>query len=243
MKQYRLLWSSISTSRKIRKIEGSKWFRVGCHLVYTWLIPWGDDDGRLRGETLWILANILPNEDLSIQEIDKSLVEIERVGLILRYSVDGEQFIQISDWTDHQRIRKDRHKSSSYPTWQPDVNQASTSPKPVTNHTGDGDGDKGESEGKDKKEKMNNNFNVFWQAYPLQKVKKKAMEEFERSLKKKELPTIEVLLLAIEAQKKEKVSLKEQGAFCPSWPHPSVWLKNKRWEDEVEVKQKTRYAT
>ncbi|GAH89178.1 unnamed protein product, partial [marine sediment metagenome] len=112
-------------------------------MVYTWLIPWADDDGRLRGEALWVLANILPNEDLSVQEIEKSLTEIDRVELILRYSVDGEEFIQISDWEDHQRIRKDRYKPSVYPNG----NQMTTKCQPLCNPLpntlcdGDGDGD------------------------------------------------------------------------------------------------------
>lgn len=114
-KQYRLLWSSVSTSKKIKSIRGDKWFRISCHLAYTWMIPFADDDGRLRGDTIYILANVLPNEGLSVEEIDKILTELDRVCLIQRYEVEEELFIQINDWAEHQRIRKDRYQKSNYP--------------------------------------------------------------------------------------------------------------------------------
>ena len=123
--QFRLLWNSISTSKKIKSIQGDRWFRIGCHLVYTWLLPWGDDEGRLRGEPVYILANILPNEGLSISDIEKILTELHRVELIIYYEIDNEYFIQVVDWNNHQRIRKDRYKTSHYPC-PPNVNQMST---------------------------------------------------------------------------------------------------------------------
>jgi len=124
--QYRLLWSSISTSKKIKAVQGNKWFCIGCHLVYTWLLPWADDDGRLRGEPIWILANILPAENLNIKEIENILKELNRVKLISWYEILGEGFfIQIHEWEDHQKIRKDRYKPSSYP-YQPTDNQLTT---------------------------------------------------------------------------------------------------------------------
>lgn len=124
--QYRLLWTGISNSKKMRAVQGERWFRLGCHLVYTWLLPWCDDDGRMPGEPLKILANVVPNESLTIGEIEKILAELHRVGLIFWYEVENEKFIQIYDWEKYQRIRKDRYKSSAYPIWQPIDNQTST---------------------------------------------------------------------------------------------------------------------
>ena len=40
--QYRLLWTTISTSRKMRCVSGDRWFRLGCHVVYTFMVAWGD---------------------------------------------------------------------------------------------------------------------------------------------------------------------------------------------------------
>jgi len=114
-KQYRLLWSTISRSKKIRGISGTKQFRIACHLAYTWMLPWGDDEGRLIGDPLWVLANVLPYEDLSIREIEDILTELNRVELVRWYEIEGEKYIEIVDWREHQRIRPDRVKKSSYP--------------------------------------------------------------------------------------------------------------------------------
>jgi hypothetical protein len=125
--QFRLLWTGISGSKKIKMVAGDRPFRIACHLVYTWLIPWCDDDGRMIGEPLSILANVVPNEGFEIGEIEKMLAELNRVDLIKWYPVDGERFIQIVGWEEHQRIRKDRYKSSRYPRWQPNCSQKATS--------------------------------------------------------------------------------------------------------------------
>ena len=139
--QYRLLWTGISDSKKMKAISGEKVFRIGCHLVYTWLLPWCDDDGRMPGEPLKILANVAPNEDFSLKEIEKILVELTRVGLIIWYEIypndnqtttkcqpgsQNEKFIQVLDWDKYQHIRKDRYKSSIYTPYQPSDNQEET---------------------------------------------------------------------------------------------------------------------
>ena len=128
--QYRLLWSGISRSKRIKQIQGDRWLRLGCHLVYSWLLPWADDDGRLIGDPLWVLANVVPNEGLSQPEIQKILIELHRVNLIYWYEVESEYFIQINKFPEHQRIRQDRYKSSSYPPCQPDVGQVPDNGQP-----------------------------------------------------------------------------------------------------------------
>jgi hypothetical protein len=118
--QYRLLWASISSSKKIRAVEGkevsgTKWWRIGCHLLYSWLVSYQDDDGRLRGRPGWVLENIVPYEGLTVDEVSEMLAELHNVTLIDWYEVDGDKFIQIIQGEEHQRIRKDRYKPSIYP--------------------------------------------------------------------------------------------------------------------------------
>ncbi len=118
--QYRLLHASISTSRRIRNVKkkmvkGDKWWRIGTHLLYSWIIPVEDDDRRLPGDPLWILANVVRHEDLTVGEIEEMLAELHRVKLIIWYEVNGDKFIQTVEKRDMQRIRKDRSKESIYP--------------------------------------------------------------------------------------------------------------------------------
>lgn len=66
-------------------------------------------------------------------------------------------------------------------------------------------------------------FEQFWKAYPRHENKKKALEVWKRTN-----PPLGALLKAIETQKKGK-----------SWrdgfiPHPERWLRDRRWEDEIQ---------
>jgi phage replication O-like protein O len=89
------------------------------------------------------------------------------------------------------------------------------------------------------------NFFDFYSAYPLKKSKKKAKEIFDRLVKKHILPENNILLSAIENQKQEKIDLKNAGEFCAEWKHPSTWLSQGCWEDEIQTKliKKHKYYT
>jgi hypothetical protein len=120
--QYRLLHASLPKSKRIRAVgkktvKGDKWWRIACHLLYTWMISFEDDDRRLPGDPLWIMTNVVRYEDLSIKEIEEMLIELDRVKLVLLYESHGDKYIQIIEkkGDDKQRIRKDRYKKSIYP--------------------------------------------------------------------------------------------------------------------------------
>lgn len=70
-------------------------------------------------------------------------------------------------------------------------------------------------------------FTEFWNAYPKQKDKTKAREEFARV----DVP-LDVLLSALEIQKQSHDWTKEGGQYIP---YPAKWLKGRRWEDSMEV--------
>lgn len=70
-------------------------------------------------------------------------------------------------------------------------------------------------------------FTEFWNAYPKQKDKTKAREEFARV----DVP-LNDLLSALEIQKRSHDWTKEGGTYIP---YPAKWLKYRRWEDSMEV--------
>jgi hypothetical protein len=238
--QYRLLWSGISTSRKIRCVSGDKWFRIGCHLVFTWMVAWGDDDGRLRGEPLWILANVLPNEGLSVDEIGTILFELGKVGLIQWYEVDGEKFVQIVDNKERQRIRKDRYNPSIYPS----CNGNSTICQPLDGQTADKPPQTRDPlltqslsqtvslslprAPRKKRDAIEHPlFQKFWSAYPKKRSKGQAEKAFNSINPDEQL--VDKMLSTIERAKKSVDWMKEKGKFIP---HPATWLNAKGWEDE-----------
>jgi len=229
--QYRLLWAGISDSKKMKAIVGTREFRIGCHLVYTWLLPWCDDDGRMPGEPLKVLANIIPNEGFSVKEIEKMLQELTKVGLLVWYEIDGERFIQILDWERYQRIRKDRYHSSGYPAWQPTDNQSSTdstqncnrilSPSPTPTHS-------------HRDNRLTDGFLKFWETYPKKKNRGHAEKAWQKIKPNDEL--LEVMLSAIEKLKLSNDWIKNDGQFIP---YPASWLNAKGWEDEIKVVKDT----
>lgn len=79
-------------------------------------------------------------------------------------------------------------------------------------------------------------FTAFWDAYPKHQGKATARTAFE----KVDVP-LQVLLDAIEEQKKSRQWTKDGGDFIPM---PTTWLNQRRWEDSMNVNMqgKDRYA-
>jgi len=75
-------------------------------------------------------------------------------------------------------------------------------------------------------------FEKFWNAYPVKKAKKAAFRSWKRV--KKELPPLDELIQIIEKQKRSEAWTRENGRFIP---HPTTWLNQGRWEDEIEIPQ------
>jgi len=75
-------------------------------------------------------------------------------------------------------------------------------------------------------ERIKQSFDIFWKAYPRKVSKKKALEYW---LKKD--PPINRVLQTLEAYKKT-----DQWKDHSFVPHPSTWLNQERWEDEVMTK-------
>lgn len=87
--------------------------------------------------------------------------------------------------------------------------------------------DKNKDKNKNKDKCLKADFELFWEAYP----KKKAKQDAEKAFAKVAVP-VQVLLAAIEAQKRSEDWTKENGQFIP---HPATWLNGKRWEDQMET--------
>lgn len=81
-------------------------------------------------------------------------------------------------------------------------------------------------------------FEAFWKSYPNRKAKGNAFKAWEKARKAKTLPELDVILSAVEAQKKSHDWLKEGGRYIP---HPATWLNASRWDDEI-TQQRQQYA-
>lgn len=75
----------------------------------TWVGLWTyvDDAGRGKDNARIIKGDLWPLEDeVTHKDVEKDLQELSKAGRIQRYEVDGEKYLIILKWTDHQRIAK-----------------------------------------------------------------------------------------------------------------------------------------
>jgi len=87
-------------SRAVRRLSSSD-----VKLLWIGLWPLSDDEGRMVDEP-GLLVGDLWALDLTESQIEAALTELNEQGRIVRYEVDGERFMQVTNWFDHQKIQK-----------------------------------------------------------------------------------------------------------------------------------------
>jgi len=77
-----------------------------------------------------------------------------------------------------------------------------------------------------------NQFEIFWNAYPVHVGITEAEARWEKLRKSKKLPDLNTLLSAIQKQRdwRERAGPDE---FRPEWKHPATWLNKGCWDDEI----------
>ena len=77
---------------------------------------------------------------------------------------------------------------------------------------------------------IDQNFEEFWKEYPRKVSKQTALKIWVRL--KLESSTIPQILSALQKQKQSEQWQRDGGQFIP---HPTTWLNQRRWEDQVVV--------
>jgi hypothetical protein len=74
----------------------------------TWIGLWTqcDDQGRTKDHAKLIKADIWPLDTVSLADIEQDLETLAEHGRIVRYEVDGQRYLEITNWRDHQAIQK-----------------------------------------------------------------------------------------------------------------------------------------
>jgi hypothetical protein len=82
-------------------------------LTFVQLFTLADDEGRLRGNSRMLASLLFPYDDgedghvlTTAKDVEAWMVELERVGCILRYQIDTAYYVQICNWLIHQKIDK-----------------------------------------------------------------------------------------------------------------------------------------
>jgi hypothetical protein len=127
--------------RKVRRVSRD------ARLLNIHLWNLADDEGRLQELPQWIIGEVFPeDEDVSPVTLREWLQELSDAGLIERYEVDDERYIQCHDFTDHQVIS---HAKESVLPPHPRAESAPSSTPPVTLHEASSQEGKGTGKGRE----------------------------------------------------------------------------------------------
>ena len=111
MAKARMLHKKISVSTQVNKLS------LPARLLFTWMIPHTDDEGRLKGDPEFIKATVVPMTKWSFKTVRNYLEEIKNQRLIYYWEENKEWFIEFVKWNEHQQIRKDRFEESNLPSF------------------------------------------------------------------------------------------------------------------------------
>lgn len=78
--------------------------------------------------------------------------------------------------------------------------------------------------------KLDQEFDQFWKAYPRKVGKLYCLKIWKDPKKRKKRPGIDIILKAIEKQKRSELWTRDNGKYIPN---PSTWLNQGRWDDEI----------
>lgn len=79
----------------------------GARLVFIGLITQADDEGRLEYHPRMLRGRLfLWDDDVTDDTVDQWVTEVEATGMIRRYSNNGNNYIDLPNYSKHQKIDK-----------------------------------------------------------------------------------------------------------------------------------------
>ncbi len=188
-----------------------------------------DKAGKLEDRPLRIKAECLPYYNV---EIENLLSELEQKKFIIRYSVNGNKYIKIIHFEDHQHPHV-TEKESNIPEPINNVKQR----KKYVKHTLVSDNNPPDlliPDSSNTDSCGQSEFEIFWKSYPRKKNRGQAEKAWERLKPNAELK--EKIIKKVDELKKCQDWIKDGGKWIP---YPATWLNAKGWEDEIEINKST----
>jgi len=207
-----------------------------------------DDEGRMIDNARILVGQLFPlDDDVDAKAVEADLRELASMKLIVRYEVEGRNYLAVSSFDEHQRVN--RPTPSKLPAPPSDggftdpsgidsddsrsTHGALSEDSPPERKGKEGKGDArseplaavlplpGTNENEANKDPAD--FVQFYEAYPRHKDRQGALKAWKR-------------LRAGERQ----LALDTVGAFARAMrgkdpefiPYPAKWLNNRRWEDQ-----------
>jgi hypothetical protein len=199
-----------------------------------------DDEGFFRAEPALVRAAVNPYEE-----------DLDHISGILR-KLSGVRWIEIREHPEQGKIglilNFTEHQKISHPTpsklkryWDDAKFPESSGEIPEGSTLDQGTGIREQGTGNKKHARARasvllSDFDVFWKIYPKKRSKGQAERTWEKLCRAKTLPSIEVLVQAVERQKVFRRKASGAGQWVESWANPSTWLNGRKWEDELLLK-------
>jgi hypothetical protein len=111
MPEGRMLKKVISESKSLGNLSSDS-----ARLLYTWLIPFLDVEGRHSADPEIIKGHIFPKvKTMTNGKIARLLDDLVVARLILLYRIDGETYLQFTKFKQHQQLNPEREAPSRIP--------------------------------------------------------------------------------------------------------------------------------
>lgn len=208
-------------------------------LLFIGLWTEADREGRLEDRPRRLKMALFPADSV---DVDKMLSELDGLGFIKRYAVDGVRVIQVVNWAKHQNPHVKEAKSNlpGLPEIEPSPVETvqSTVQAPDKNSSIPADSlslDSGFlipdplTPSQAPASARADLFASFWKLYPRKTDKAKAQKAWDKL--RPDQPLFEQIMAGLGRHCASRDWLKDDGQFIP---HPTTWLNGKRWEDEVK---------
>ena len=210
-------------------------------LLYTWMLSHLDVNGNFYADPVMVNNLIFTRLGHSIETIASALDELAEKGLIIRYEINGERYLNYPDFQEKQpSLNPSKEGKTEIPELTDEALACARAVKEVNiNKNNIREGftvweklhKKNASVSQELLQQKQKDFLIFYKAYPKKMNKKEALARWIKA----KLPDMEVILNALEQQKKTEQWQKDNGKYIP---YPSTWINQERWNDENREQQR-----
>jgi hypothetical protein len=94
-----------------------------------------DDEGRARASSRMLASLLFPYDDDARALLPEWLIELDKAGVIRLYEVEGNSYLEIPKWLNHQKI--DHKTPSRLPPFREDSRKLASQPETLAPHIKD----------------------------------------------------------------------------------------------------------
>ncbi|MCL5024829.1 MAG: hypothetical protein M1497_15970 [Nitrospirae bacterium] len=220
---------------------------LGCEGLHLYIRLWGlADDSGVYEPRYADIALQMGALHFTPEKVKKYIDVLTKAGKIIPYSANGKGYHWLKNFLKHQPLsnpslpkyplpgwmtceQREYPSGKKYATYQilPEKLAEVTSSLPIvySDTTGNGETKRNETE---TRRKLREGFSLFYEAYPKKLKKAKAWEAWQKI--NPENGTFELIMDALKRFKETEEWRKDSGKYVP---HPTSWLNQRRWEDEI----------